>query len=426
MMDFEAWNAAPRVPANRSGGCIGSTPVFGSASSEDGPPGGGRLPDMHFLEEAVLRGFSAIVARLDKQQDYRPFFDVRIQPTPQMQHGIWDFGDMCARWVEAFIAGRLMLDCPLYRDEQQGLRKLLHEKADPFAHPFMAGRMLLTFFAEYWVEPSPEHLARAKNLVAQIKTKLTFERDYAFWFKREAGWQSMKNPAWGNFEWYPTYPLGGIVLALSLFVEEVDFPEGEDLLDRLARFILDHSGTFDQQGRFLGHTHSGGILTAAAGLVRWAVRRSDHATLLRMKGTLDWCLAHSSSWGWVPDGLGQVDASCETCSLADAIHLGLLLARNVDPSYYDTVERFARNQLMENQIRARKADNPGRGRANAAASASRAGRELGVVLAAQQPRQHVRPPCRRLLPGFGNPRVFPGLGTRDSSKRRHDSRQYGH
>lgn len=314
-------------------------------------PENGAPPEVYFLQEAVRRGFSAIAARLDRQQACRPYFALELQPKALLKHEIWDLGDMCARYVDAWILGRQMTGYDDDREEERALRKLLHETADPFAHRFMSTRMLLTFVDEYLEEPCAEREARVRALVAQIQTKLTVEEDYAFWTRRPAGWQSMTQPIYGDFEPYPTHPLGGTVLALARFVETVRYPEGERLLDRLSTFILEKSGTFDREGRFRGHTHSGGILTAAVGLLRWALHKGDAATVARMQGAFDWCAAHSSSWGWVPDGLGQPDATCETCSLTDAIHLALLLARHVDPAYYDTAERYARNQLMENQFR---------------------------------------------------------------------------
>jgi len=101
----------------------------------------------------------------------------------------------------------------------------------------------------------------------------------------------------------------------------------------------------------MGHTHSGGILTAAAGIMRWAINRNDKKVTDQMKNAFDWTMKHSSSWGWVPDGLGPDHASCESCSITDALHLGLLIARHLDSSYYGILERFSRNQLLENQIR---------------------------------------------------------------------------
>lgn len=331
-----------------------ATPMIGPGSARGAQDHAttrpGLKPQTAFLQEAILRGFSAIEARLDREKACRPYFYVHLQPKPRFEHQIWDLGDMCARYVDAFILGRQVTGCRDYHQDEQALRGLLHTGCDPFANPFMAGRMLLTFVDEYLQEPGADTLSRIHQLILLIKSKLTFEKDYAFYFKAPAGWTSMTKPVYGDFTPYPTYPLGGVVLALSRFVESVDSPESEDLLKRLSKFILDVSGTFDEMGRFKGHTHSGGILTAAVGILRWALRQHDTLTIQRMKNAFDWCCKYSSSWGWVPDDLGRNGASCETCSLVDAIHLGLLVARHVDPSYYGIVERFARNQLMENQF----------------------------------------------------------------------------
>ncbi len=333
---------------------MAATPMIGPGSAlgaqNQAGPRPGLKPQTAFLQEAILRGFSAIEARLDREQACRPFFYVRLQPKPQLEHQIWDLGDMCSRYVDAFILGRQVTGCGDYRQEEQALRGLLHTGCDPFANPFMAGRMLITLVDEYLQGPDAENLARIHKLIPLIKNKLTFENDYAFHFKAPEGWTSMEKPIFGHFTPYPTYPLGGVVLALSRFVESVDSPESEDLLKRLSKFILDVSGTFDEMGRFKGHTHSGGILTAAVGVLRWALRQQDARTIQKMKNTFDWCCKYSSSWGWVPDDLGRDGASCETCALVDAIHLGLLIARHVDPSYYGIIERYARNQLMENQF----------------------------------------------------------------------------
>jgi hypothetical protein len=130
-----------------------------------------------------------------------------------------------------------------------------------------------------------------------------------------------------------------------------DASDAEDLMRKLVKFVVEKSGIFEKDGRYFGHTHSGGILTAAAGIARWAVHTENAELLQQMKKVFDWTMMYSSSWGWVPDGLGMPNGSSETCSITDAIHLGLIVAQYVDPSYYEVVERIAGNQLMENQFK---------------------------------------------------------------------------
>jgi hypothetical protein len=236
-----------------------------------------------------------------------------------------------------------------YIMEENSLRNLLFT-CDPYANPFMAGRMLITYVDLYIQEPLAENKKRIDDLVKVIRSKMTYEEDYAYYFRNAAGWKSVKDAVFGDFNGYPTFPLGGIILALARYTETVDSQDCEDLLNRLCKFVLYTSGTFEADGSYKGHTHSGGILTAAAGIMRWAIRHNDLIVMKQMKNSFDWTMKYSSTWGWVPDGLGPDHASCETCTMTDMIHLGLLIARYMDSSYYGILERLSRNQLLANQI----------------------------------------------------------------------------
>jgi hypothetical protein len=306
-------------------------------------------PDTYFVQEAIDRGIDAIDARLDRNEGMRPFFELWVAPTPHMAHTIWDFGDMSARYTDALILGRQVTGNKNYPEDDDALRSVL-AGSNPWDNPFMPGRMALSFLDQYLQEPSEEHRKRLDDLIAVTRAGLTFEDDYAYYFRHPKGWNTWDDAIFGAFEPYPTYPLGGLILALARYGEAGGSAESEDLLERLARFVLRESGTFREDGKYKGHTHSGGILTAATGLFRWAVRVGNTAVVQQMRNAFDWTVMNSSSWGWVPDGLGGRNAMCETCCITDAIHLGTLVARHIDPSYYGIVERYVRNQFMENQV----------------------------------------------------------------------------
>ncbi|MHB1458434.1 MAG: hypothetical protein ACYC0V_16120 [Armatimonadota bacterium] len=307
-------------------------------------------PSTYFLQEAIDRGLAAIESRLDKSQENRPFFMIELNPIPLMVDEIWDLGDMCARYVDAFILGRQVTGNAGYMESEQSLRTML-QTCDPYAEPFMAGRMLITYVDIYLQDKSDLNRNNIINLVNIIKFHLTFEDDFAYYFKSSDRRRFYEDPIFGSFLPYPTYPIGGIMLALARYLDEEDDLVIASLLERLTVFVLRESGTFAPDSSYYGHTHSGGILTAAAAIFRRAIHTEDTDRIEFMMKVLDWTLAHSSSWGWVPDGLGSPDPSGETCSLVDALHLLLLAANHVDSSYFDVVERFARNQLIENQFR---------------------------------------------------------------------------
>src|SRR3954469_440220 len=76
-------------------------------------------PDTYFLQEAVIRGLGAIAARLDREQGFRPFFEIHCLPKPYLEHSIWDWGDMCSRFTDAFILGRAMTGFGGFKQEER-------------------------------------------------------------------------------------------------------------------------------------------------------------------------------------------------------------------------------------------------------------------------------------------------------------------
>jgi len=304
-------------------------------------------PDTYFLQKAADRGLDAIAVRLDKDKDYLPYFRVKVHPKPELLHDMWDCGDMCGRYVDAFVLARSMTGSTKHVVEEQALRKLLGT-CDPYENPFMATRMIIAIVDLYLADPTEENKKAVQDLAQVIRSKMTYEADYAYFIRKPAGWSSMKKPA-GAWKDHPSCAIGGCMLALARYLQDVEDPELLDLIGRWTRFFLDHSGTLDSEGRYKGLTHAGGILTAGAGALRYGINVGDQHVIEKVRKMFDWTLAHCSSFGWVPDGLGHKTTS-ETCSIVDALHIAILLGRHVDSKYFDFVERCTRNQFLENQL----------------------------------------------------------------------------
>jgi hypothetical protein len=307
-------------------------------------------PDTYFLQDTINRGIEAIIARLDYEKGCLPHFGLHVLPEPRLVHDIWDNGDMCARYTDAFILGRQVTGNMDYVNEELAINNMLYQ-CDPYQHPFMATRVLIALVDKYLQKPNKKNKRRLDGLIDVIRLNMKYEKDYAYYFKPREGWLSLKEPIFGDFLPYPTYPIGGIILALSRYLEAVYDDEIDDFTNKLVKFVTEHSGIFNENGHYYGHTHSGGILTAAVGITRYAFFKKDIKLINLMRGTFEWTLKHCSSWGWVPDGLGEPNGSCESCSITDALHFILLMAKNINPVYYEIAERYARNQLIENQFK---------------------------------------------------------------------------
>lgn len=119
----------------------------------------------------------------------------------------------------------------------------------------------------------------------------------------------------------------------------------------LARYYMG-CGEVPPDGRFRANTHSGGVLPAAVGIARLG-RTLDDAEMLAWASRVHaYVREETPDHGFLRDGLGLEGAfsdTCETCGVADLIHLGVVLAEAGACDGWDDVERLVRNQLAENQ-----------------------------------------------------------------------------
>src|SRR6516165_6463562 len=92
-------------------------------------------------------------------------------------------------------------------------------------------------------------------------------------------------------------------------------------------------------------TYSGILRCARAG-----TPDLDHDEIAeRTYRVFEWVKAnYTSPFGWVADSVGAT--TCETDTITSAIRLALELIKEGHPEYWNDIERFVRNQLVENQF----------------------------------------------------------------------------
>jgi hypothetical protein len=60
---------------------------------------------------------------------------------------------------------------------------------------------------------------------------------------------------------------------------------------------------------------------------------------------------HATRFGWIPESLSFIHGlGCETDAMTAQLEIAFLLARHVDDAYWETAERIAMNQLLQQQI----------------------------------------------------------------------------
>ena len=140
----------------------------------------------------------------------------------------------------------------------------------------------------------------------------------------------------------------GLVRRYELKGDEVAL----DLARGIANHVLGVSRYFNYKMEFFGHVHS--AVWFASGIIRLGRLTDDRRYVEKGKGIFDYVLGLSSTFGWLPEYAQWhpiEEEHCETCCIKDMIVCADELIRCGYGEYWDVMNRFARNQLMENQVR---------------------------------------------------------------------------
>jgi hypothetical protein len=325
------------------------------------------VPQTASLQEACSLAFENIVARLDRERDYQPYFRVELGPPARAVHDSWDYCDMAGRYVEAFVLIRQLIGLSA-EEEEAGLRRFLLRMANPqdglfynqesehsqyVADMFCQSRVLIGLCTWFMETGDAEVLTRLRGLVHGLM-RIAERRDgyvlYPRNLYREGEWLEgglfyTPKELWAVKPGYGGTQLEGMMKYFELTGDEAVLP----FVAQYLRYSLDVARVVDEEGQFSGHLHSQGIVPTMVGAAMFAEATGDRELLARCERFLRWTLQHCSTFGWVPDGIDW--PTCETCAIGDVIHLAVRLSRLGQGDFWGTVERFARNQLLENQFR---------------------------------------------------------------------------
>lgn len=326
--------------------------------------------DTSIYYAARLAGTS-LLHRLDRDAHFRPFFDLRIRDgVMRASHASWDCVDMSGRFTDAWVLLRRMMDWPV-TEEESGVREYLLAgqstedglfydcglREPETADMFCQSRALLGL-TSWFLESGDLEIEERVELLAEGLWEIAAKKDdFCYYLGHRyspAGWTGVS--AYTAKEMGPTaLPAYGVlqILPLTRYWEATRSPAAERLILGLLNFFVRESGVIREDGGFSGHLHSWGILPSTVGVLRYAMATGRDELIPWCKRVYDFIVSRSSSFGWVPDGIGVDDGivTGETCCITDLIHLGVKLAECGHDECLDFVEVMARNHLLESQIR---------------------------------------------------------------------------
>jgi hypothetical protein len=318
------------------------------------------------LQEALVLAQRAIVARLDPDEGFRPWFRITLEPQPALHHDSWDFVDMAGRYVESLAMIRQLIGRSV--PEEKPLREFflsmqeedgLFYNREPFlADMFCQSRALLALSTWFMESGDPAILDRLRRLVhglIAIATPTNAEcedcglRYPANLFSQgewiEGGLFYEAKDLWNVKPGYGGTQLEGIMKYFELSGD----PAALEFVRRYLKYFLKEAVVVREDGSFEGHLHSQGIVPTMVGACMYAEATNDQDLFALCERFLRFTFGHCSSFGWVPDGIGW--PTCETCAVGDVIHLACRMSRLGQGDFWGEVERIARNQLLENQFR---------------------------------------------------------------------------
>jgi len=339
----------------------------------------------NWLSDSASMAMDAMLARLDMERGARPYFwiDYQSQP-PRAQHSYWDTCDIAGRFVDGLALARILTGRQDGRAAEEMLRTFLWAQQDPTNGLFFnpddehestnaemskyipaAGVMTSARHADMFCQRGPmlamitlmqlgddSMRARLSKMVHGLRAIAVREDDELRFASYR--WAEAIRPEWIAPQSVPEKWTGyryASLTALARYVELTRDPVAVELALGLATHYM-RRGEVPPDGRYRCNTHSGGVLPTAAGIARLgaALGRSD--LIQWAERVYLWTRANMTDFGFLPDGLGLdgfFAGTCETCALADFVHLAVVLSECGAGEYWDDVERLVRNQLLANQ-----------------------------------------------------------------------------
>lgn len=333
------------------------------------------------LENAAL-ALNYLTSMVDPKYDNLPFWLVLPHKKPaEAAHCRVDDAELVGSWYLGLDSVRKMLNTREGHDVQESFRRYLMksygEHGLRFHENFPWSCTMHSSFHEMGyilpalnkiLENNPddkEAEERASTLVKGMRSLVIERKVRTFWsgdyeetqpiyefpndvYLKNGGFDLTRHTGRGE------QPIRNSIMLHSL-VRRYELTGDETALDLalgIANHVLGVSRYFNYQMHFFGHVHSAAWF--ASGLVRLGRITKETNYVLKGKGIYDYIRSISSSFGWVPEYAQwhpPDEEHCESCCIKDMIECAYELVQCGYQEYWEDINSFARNQLVENQIR---------------------------------------------------------------------------
>lgn len=335
------------------------------------------------LAEEARLALNYIDGMTDRAYDYLPYWLVTPHKKPaEAEHCKVDDAELVGSWLEATDSLRGILgDVGESKNLYEGFRRrvlsswgehgLRFHEAYPWTHTIHS-----SFHEMGYILPALNRLVknnpddkeaemRSANLVRGMRSLVIERKVKTFWsgdsiekepiyefpndvYLKEGGFDLTRHTGRGEQAIRNAVSLHALVDRYVIANDEVAL----DLATGIANHLLGPSRYFNYKFEFFGHVHS--ALWVAAGLIYLYRITEREKYLVAGENIYRYVVSLGSSFGWIPEYAQwhkPEDEHCETCCIKDLILCCEELIKCGKTEYWDDMNRFARNQLSENQVR---------------------------------------------------------------------------
>ncbi|MBI4585220.1 MAG: glycoside hydrolase family 127 protein [Planctomycetes bacterium] len=347
------------------------------------------VPDTLDLAERAEIALNVLTGALDPNYNYEIFFHTTFKAQPPfMGHECTGLPTNNPKFAESLVMMREMSGSNFNRDIETHMMEYMVTKAtgadglyyslkegrpwhgagEDFANVYGNTRYLLAMIAWHHFTQEPAWKSRVDAVINRLSAIALQKDDYVYypvsnigeWFSwgRQTGWLSKDEPMTGAPGEHPTVLyLGPVLRGLAKAAEITDNPNIRQLGDRLVNFIKKprHWNAEVEAKHVHGPSrahwcyHFHGWVAALRGLLDYAMLTGDADLKEFVRDGYDCARNYGiPRIGWFPEVTNE-QTQCESCCIADMVALPIKLNDAGVGDYWDDVERYVRNQLVEQQ-----------------------------------------------------------------------------
>lgn len=333
------------------------------------------------LVACAQRTFNYITTMVDEKEDHLPYWLILPHKKPaEAAHCKVDDAELVGSWYEGLEDLQAILGTDEGSDVLESFKRHLlkswGEHGLRFSHPYPWARTIHSSFHEMgYILPAMNRLTkrypddeeierRTSELIRGMRSLVIERKVRTFWsgdytetepiyefpndvYLKDGGFDMTRHTGRGETSIRNSIMLLALVERYEIKGDEVAL----DLAIGMANYLLGVSRYFNYKMEFFGHVHSAGWV--AMGLARLGAVTKEERYVKAAKGIYDYIRSISSSFGWVPEYAQwhpMTEEHSETCCIRDMICCAWELIKLGYKEYWNDLNLFARNQLMENQI----------------------------------------------------------------------------